>query len=352
MKKSYTLIALFPLAIALEAIATVIENPYIHSGDALDVNGYGVLDYKKYDSSLVLQSSGSVRGTLISEENFYGEEIKIMKLNTTETPVGETPQANEMYEVYIDDDFAFNNTVSSLKYSFSILNRSVGKPPSTRTVTVGDSWENIGYRTGFTENDIQGNLLTLPIRIVIDSKTTFLGLENIETIWGQKTASVVETQKVIESGNQEWSDGSYRYLNTFDITYQRVKEYFLKDMGIYKIETVTEPSGYTFSQTYIPTGYTQNIPFPSPKTTEVLTYEYSTRNLSPKDFSQVIESTNESNSIIINSWTWNGGFPWIYNYETDSWFYYHFNGNSYLTYDVRNGGWYAFNSNTNTWDSR
>ena len=352
MKKTKIITKILLISLVLKSNATVIENPFVHEGELLNVDGYSTLDYKKYDSSLVLESSGSVRGTLVSKENFYGEEIKVIKINSTETATGESPQATEMYEVYIDDDFAFNNTVSSLKYSSTILNRSVGKPPATQTVKVGDYWENIGYRTGFTETDVQGVTLTLPIRAVIDSRSTFLGMENIDTIWGTKTAVVVETQSVIEMGNQEWNDGSYRYRNTFDDIHQKIKTYYLKKMGVYKIETVSEPAGYTLTQTYVPSGYIQTYPFPSPKTTEILTYEYSTRNLSPTNFSEVVELPSSGNSISLSSWTWNGGFPWIYNYSTDSWFYYHFTGNSYLTYDARDGGWYAFNSNTNTWVSQ
>lgn len=54
-------------------------------------------------------------------------------------------------------------------------------------------------------------------------------------------------------------------------------------------------------------------------------------------------------SLTLNSWTWNGAFPWIYNYSTSSWFYYNFNGTSYYVYDARNSNWYIFNEDGNNW---
>ena len=78
------------------------------------MNGYSVLAYLKYDENGNLASSGSVRGTLSSREDYGGQEIMMLKMSTSITPLGGVPVANEMYEVYIDDYFAFNNTVSSL----------------------------------------------------------------------------------------------------------------------------------------------------------------------------------------------------------------------------------------------
>lgn len=52
----------------------------------------------------------------------------------------------------------------------------------------------------------------------------------------------------------------------------------------------------------------------------------------------------------LNSWTWNGAFPWVYNSLTDSWFYYAFSGNSYNAYDARSGSWFTFDSGTGAWN--
>ena len=52
---------------------------------------------------------------------------------------------------------------------------------------------------------------------------------------------------------------------------------------------------------------------------------------------------------LLNSWTWNGAFPWVYNHETASWFYYHFAGNTCNAYDARNGNWFTFNGTSNSW---
>ncbi len=343
---------IFLVASNLVGQATTIDNPQNYLGELLKLEGYTVLEYKKYDENGNLLSTGSLRGTLQSKEEFGGEEIKVIKMNTSETPVGGAPEANEIYEVYIDDDFAFNNTVSSLKTSTSILNRSVGKPPSTSTVTVDQKWKNIAYRSGFTEVTTQaGKMLTLPVRVVIESNSSFLGIENIETIWGSKSAIVVQTDKLIASGNQDWNDGSYSYRNTFQDTEQTVTTYFVKGVGIYKIVTVTEPFSYTTTATYEPTNTAQSISYPSPKTTEVLTYEYSTRTLTPGDFSVITQDSSSGSSLTLNSWMWYGAYPWVYNPTTSSWFYYSVNGDSRYVYDARTSKWFAYNESTNSWDS-
>jgi hypothetical protein len=330
--------------------ATTIENPFKHSGELLKVNGYSVLAYLKYDENGNLASSGSVRGTLSSREDYGGQEIMMLKMSTSITTLGGVPVANEMFEVYIDDDFAFNNTVSSLKYSTSILNRSVGKPPSTSTVAVNQTWENIGYRTGFTEVSTQGGkILTLPIRIVLESESTFLGIQSIETIWGTKKAIAVQTQKTIKSGNQDWSEGSYNYRNTFEDTRQTITTYYLRGVGVYKIVTVTEPTSYTTTSTYVPTNYTQSYPYPSPRETEVLTYEYSTRSITATDFETVAQTATANSTVDLGAWTWNGAYPWVYNANTNSWFYYRFNSNTCYAFDVRSSKWFAFDGQSKVW---
>ena len=332
----------------LQADATVIENPFLHRKE-LNINGFTVLHYAKYDSSQALQSSGSVKGTLLSREDFYGEKIEVIKINITETPTGGSPVASEMNEIYIDEDFAFNSTVTSFKSSSSILNRSVGKAPSTANVKIGDSWQNIAYRTGSVETYVEGNNITLPIKVGIETNASFLGLENIETIWGIKTAAVVESKKMIQMGEQVWQDGSYSFKNTFDDTYSREKDYYLRGMGLYKREVFTDPTNRTFTSTYVPNGYTESYPYPSPQTTEILIYEYSSRNLSPSNFSEVDASSNFGDSVKIDSWTWNGAFPWVYNNSTESWFYYLFTNDKYNAYDARNGNWLSYNSESKTW---
>jgi hypothetical protein len=257
-----------------------------------------------------------------------------------------------MYELYIDDDFAFNNTVSSLKYMSSVLNRSVGKPPVSQSVTVGQTWKNIAYRTGFTEvSGQQGQIITLPIRIVIESESKFLGIESISTVWGPKKAIVIETRSLIQSGNQEWADGFYKYTNTYDDTQQIKKDYYIRGVGIYKFSTVTNASGYSTRSIYTPNNSSQTLSYPRPQTTENFTYEYSTRNLSPNDFSEVSQTSGNSSSISLNSWTWNGSFPWVYNHATSSWFYYSFSGGSYNVYDAKNNSWYTFNDVDKIWTS-
>ncbi len=69
-----------------------------------------------------------------------------------------------------------------------------------------------------------------------------------------------------------------------------------------------------------------------------------------KGFTALNESSLNSINPQIDSWTWNGAFPWVYNSLTDSWFYYAFSGNSYNAYDARSGSWFTFDSGTGAWN--
>jgi len=69
------------------------------------------------------------------------------------------------------------------------------------------------------------------------------------------------------------------------------------------------------------------------------------------DFPQSSDSVSGPvSSAKLDSWTWNGAFPWVYNNATDSWFYYAFSGNSYNAYDARNRSWFTFDSDTGKWN--
>ena len=82
-------------------------------------------------------------------------------------------------------------------------------------------------------------------------------------------------------------------------------------------------------------------------------YKSSLNSISPSFPLIGISSLNsialEKTTPLLNTWTWNGAFPWVYNHETASWFYYHFAGNTCNAYDARNGNWFTFNGTSNSW---
>ncbi len=73
-------------------------------------------------------------------------------------------------------------------------------------------------------------------------------------------------------------------------------------------------------------------------------------NIEIEGFTSLNASSFELLNPQLNSWTWNGAFPWVYNSASDSWFYYAFSGNSYNAYDARSGSWFTFDSDTGTWN--
>ena len=82
-------------------------------------------------------------------------------------------------------------------------------------------------------------------------------------------------------------------------------------------------------------------------------FDSSTMDLNVSDFIQISkdEFTEQQTQPFLNSWTWNGAFPWVYNHETESWFYYSFAGNTCNAYDARDGIWYSFNNKTGLWEN-
>ena len=88
-----------------------------------------------------------------------------------------------------------------------------------------------------------------------------------------------------------------------------------------------------------------NLPLVIDQTTERILIAKPS-NLVPKNLIVVDEALSPQ----IDSWTWNGAFPWVYNSSTDSWFYYAFTGNTCNAYDARSGSWFTFNGVTGVWN--
>lgn len=69
----------------------------------------------------------------------------------------------------------------------------------------------------------------------------------------------------------------------------------------------------------------------------------------PEGFETLTYSEVSSGASHIDAWTWNGAFPWVYNANTGSWFYYRFRGNICYAYDVRSSKWFAFDESNGGW---
>jgi hypothetical protein len=75
------------------------------------------------------------------------------------------------------------------------------------------------------------------------------------------------------------------------------KDYYLKGVGVYKTVITTSASSYATEESSTISNYSQTFTYPSPETKETLIYEYSTRNLSPTDFSEVTLPSSNSGSM-------------------------------------------------------
>jgi hypothetical protein len=244
--------------------------------------------------------------------------------------------------------------------------------PKSKTLAKGAQWESIGSGhmnlsqnppsgsnyfggEGFYGGELIGGSVQLIGRHEV--KGRFTGLESIQTPWGTRTAAIVEYNAtiyfstlgfytdnnvpLIKGTPYDWKSFYRTKINniapvfTTHLAYDSVrsnqKTYIIKNFGVYKREGEQNTSHpYLKSYTYLELFESTNI------------------DITPGDFKEV-QSNEVEKSVALDAWTWNGAYPWVYNANTDSWFYYRFNGNICYAYDVRSSKWFAFDEGNGGW---
>jgi hypothetical protein len=186
------------------------------------------------------------------------------------------------------------------------------------------------------------------------SNYKFLGLEEIPTIWGRLRAAKIQVKTTDEL---VWSDtlafgkstGTAVSISWNPINSTSTKvEYHLKNFGRYLVSGNTDTGTTTVDIKVMSTLDSSSPSYPAKSTIWEKTIVSSNFNVTPTSFS-VITPTQHSSTAYLDSWTWNGSFPWVYNANTDSWFYYRFNGNACYAYDIRSSKWFAFDEGNGGW---
>jgi len=192
-------------------------------------------------------------------------------------------------------------------------------------------FEDSDYISNITENII--------------STAKFTRTTQISTPWGLKKAIVLEYD----------INGSRTVLDT-DPETKEIKHSWFKNQSFgYGITYMVSGLGM-FSETYTTLPVTWDADsylsvetledrFPSVMVSR--SFHSTSINLNINDFIPVTQQLLETN--LLNSWTWNGAFPWVYNHDTNSWFYYHYSSNNLRAYDALNQKWFTFDSATNAW---
>jgi hypothetical protein len=129
---------------------------------------------------------------------------------------------------------------------------------------------------------------------------------------------------------------------------QEVTHYFLKGFGIYKSSTSRTQDAWSEQDLNLRTQSRDDFEYPAESTTLETTFVSSNVNVTPTSFS-AITPTEYASTAYLDAWTWVGQFPWVYNTNTDSWFYYYFKGSACNAYEARTSKWYTFDGQQKTW---
>ena len=229
--------------------------------------------------------------------------------------------------------------------------------PSKEFLAKGEEWITIIQGGSNSGINVAGLLDTSNIWFSVHQsiiKTKIVGLSKISTPWGDLD-SLHLTEDIITEYNLQESDSFCQVC----LQVVQADCFYIKGLGLFKRQ-----SSSNFIKTELQEDEDHFNPTNSLRLSEVpstyhklyksseLKFDSTTKTLKIEDFTEISSTQHEEilNQTKLNSWTWNGAFPWVYNSLTDSWFYYAFSGNSYNAYDARSGSWFTVDSGTGAWN--
>lgn len=286
---------------------------------------------------------------LVNQRDFYGTDLETMKVTQTEYPNSGFPKEEVSFIQYAND-WAIK---AAQEYSDDITNQSllsiIGNHPQKAFLEIGEKWELIGsemLKIDITENVSITGVLNFTVEY------EFLGTEQISTIWGYLNAAKVnvktsESFDYFDSINSINGDAVLAEITPFTATSVRT-EYYIKGFGRYKFNATRNRNAYTERNTNLKSQQSNEWNYPAESVYTESTLISTNYNPIVTSFSNLAQTQLENNANL-DSWTWNGSFPWVYNSLTDSWFYYYFAGNTCYAYDANNENWFTFNGSSNSW---
>jgi len=346
------------------------ENPFLHTAN-IEGNGTVTIkyEYETFEGNKTnytfTPSRGDYLGKFVSQHapnGFFNNAI-----NTIHTTRG-----YQFFEFnYFNYNFQFSASADpSFMDNFQSYVLLEDTSPQTPFVKVGTKWNKVNHSYSLNFPSDQFHL---------SQETSFLelkGYAEIDTPWGRKDAVWIE-EKIHHEVTHEIADPNSTletllsdsfafvidYPSGFDFTqrvnvYSKKNRYYIKGLGLYSANTESkllknfdyvifdlEAAEFVSDVNEIPKRY---LNFKRISETK---FDSTNMDLNVSDFVQIKKETFEQQQVqpSLGSWTWNGAFPWVYNHETASWFYYHFAGNTCNAYDARNGNWFTFNGTSNSW---
>ena len=341
----FKILVLF-LVLSVKSLAQYFENPYNHK------KKYDIGGYKTFRSYILNTSEGNYekvsKTELQSRENINNGILVRRKSETTKYPSTGVPEANTIYGEFFDDELVRSSAILDSDIDGVVFDTEIGKSPTSSYLVLGETWEIKSYLTvilGTDNSKFHGTIAT-------NSQYTFEGLETIDTIWGQLVSSKIRvrsnTTQSIEPGIVFEENRPIEFNFDDQISEEEELIYYIKGLGVYKSLASTSHQSHEYNYRYLDNGYGESIPTSAYTEIEERNFIFSNMQLSVENFKSLSASEYRTN-IPLNSWTWNGAFPWVFSNQTNSWFYYHFAGSTCNAYDVQNGVWLTFNQLSNSW---
>jgi hypothetical protein len=237
--------------------------------------------------------------------------------------------------------------------------------PTSKHVTIGATWNEIYNAHGSYEHN---NTVWVTFKEETNASFEIAGISPVQTPWGItnaiKVVSIFDTFIQLNPSDSDSRFNRYAFVaksNTSELLY-------VQGLGLYSYNRVfstpqrrDNSSISTRNEALARDTYSDLWSAPPISTIEskflenskVVRKEGLFKTTSIKLNIQGYNPLNaeqHSTNPQLDSWTWNGAFPWVYNSASDSWFYYAFSGNSYNAYDARSGSWLTFDSGTGAWN--
>ena len=234
---------------------------------------------------------------------------------------------------------------------------------SQESISANSNWI-IGFEAdGLMDLSESGLDQKIPAYMKLNMDLSYIGCKSIRTQWGDKTASLIggKMDATITVGSFELDARDYTYvpsgqdpIMTFlglSMTMEiDLNAYFLKDYGEYILNMSVD--GSTPSEiSFVYQGQTISQPLAQTSLAMHNQRVYTSRNYadSPRSFLETRDDLTAHPSMM-QSWTWNGAFPWVYDNSSKSWFYYHSSSGGYFVYHANLKNWYKFDVSTGVWN--
>ncbi|MEK9773807.1 MAG: hypothetical protein VW576_09620 [Opitutae bacterium] len=323
------------------------ENPFLNSPE-FELNQFkqfSVIEITNNDSPV----NKSEIKEIVDKRKFNGTALDTVKFTETSYDNNGFPIQDVSYIVYADDWAIKSSSEYTNDLSGQSLISVIGSEPTKAFLEIGEQWEIMASE--MLKLDISENVSITGILTHL-FEYEFHGTETISTIWGNFQAAKI---KSLISQSYEYFDAIVSFegdailveIPSFTVTAERT-EYYVKGFGRYKSISTRTTSSWSEKNTNLRTQEHNTWEYPMKTVYRESTITSTNFNFTPSSFLSN-SSPQFKDNLYLNSWTWNGSFPWIYNSSTDSWFYYYFVGNNVNAYDARSSSWHTFNHSSEEW---